>query len=282
MNEFWLHPITGYPATRSVKKTLKIAQMAGYSKLIVAPLSFFSIAQLVSLEPQHVGSIEGAWHHLTKSSFFHPDGIARVRGKLNDGQAALPWDNMFWGDAMGVIAKEKVIQKRFPNALYSGHFPTNTIEWPGPYTWEINPDHGICAEEIFDLDVDFSVDMLHLLRPARKHPHNPLVSEEGLIPFLTRLVRIRGQSIKSIHLHLSASQVIPFALGIVPEQTKEGFRILAHAPTNPPVSVQFMPPIPFNMLGATVTSFLLKRIRLTSETLMFEARKAQLSPVFAM
>ncbi len=279
--QFWLHPIVVWPQCSSPLRTLRIAKRAGYRKIVVAPLRGWDSAELVQIPGSRVGSIEEAWHPLTQDNVFQQDALLRVVGRRTETNAPLPWDNLFWGDRGAVQARMHLIRLQFANfAIFSGHAPENNDHWP-IYAWEINPDHGIYGEEVLKVPGKFSVDMLHLTRPARADSSKRVVAPEDLLDFLRKLVRQRGRDIAIVHLHLAAKEIVPYSLGLVPPDLEEGLKILSSVDMgNLPIAVQFMPPAPVN-LTALSASFFLRRIREVTEGLLAPKSMAQLVPQFA-
>lgn len=280
--QFWLHPIVGMPATRNVESALQVAREAGYNKLIVAPLRGWNERELRSIPPRKVGAIEGAWHPLTSDNVFQGDAWLRLLGKRNATQAALPWDNYFWGMSQDVGKRMQLIQELFPHALFSGHTPENLEIWPGPRAWEINPDHSVKDEKgVLSTPGKLSVDFVHLIRSARNNPQIRLVQPERLVPFLERLVALRGKDIAMVHLHLQAKQVVPYTFGLVPEYLRKAFRTVASVDKGQlPIAVQFLPPVPLTLTEQGAI-FLLGRMRKVTENLLLEGGAVPAMPVYA-
>ena len=109
------------------------------------------------------------------------------------------------------------------------------------------------------------MDLYHLTRPKRTFPHWQITDSEHLLEYVATLVQKRGDDIAVVHLHLAATQVVPFAMGIVPPLLRDALQILGKARGgNFPVAVQFLPMFPINLIGVT-SSWFLNRIKQTAE-----------------
>jgi hypothetical protein len=265
--EFWLHPIIAWPAARTPETSVALAKAAGFTKLVISPLRGWNRTKLLKIPPEMAGTVEETWNTLATDNVFAKNSWLRVLGKRTAAQAAFPWDNLFWGDYKKSVQSMAAIQALFPHAIYSEHAPSNTTNWPGPYAWEINPDHGIYGEAILETPGMLCVDTVHFTRPAREDSTKRVVAPEDAPALLTKLVERRSDDIVTVHLHLSATQIVPFSLGIVPELVRTYARILAPVKNgNFPVILEYMPPAPIS-LTFTSAVFFLTRMRKVAEGL---------------
>ncbi len=258
--QYLLHPIVAYPQSKGLQTALKLATDAGYSGIVMVPFGPWPVEEIRAVPPEKVGAVEGAWHAATVANFWHLASLMRV-AHLRDSSVPLPWDNLFWGDHDQVVAKEAVIQHCFSGcAIYSGHGPENTIGWPVErYAWEVNPDHGIYGDDVLEVPGKFGIDFLHLTRLSRIDPTKRIVAPDQMLAFIQELIKQRGTDIVLVHLHLAATQIVPFTLGLVPPELREGFRMLAQL-GDLPVAVQFLPPFPLNWSYSTAVRYL-RRIK---------------------